>query len=277
MTLPDQCQLIIDPPCSGVWNMAVDEALLEWSAATRGCCWRFYRWEEPTLSLGYFQKYDDRAEHADSRDCPTVRRLTGGGAIVHDAELTYSLILPAEHPLAVERDRLYAVVHESLIEAAAELDVSAGLCGPPDDDQTGDDQAGDDQTDDDQAGDDRFLCFQRRTPGDVLIASTKIAGSAQRRRRGAVLQHGSVLLQRSAAAGELAGLEDVTGHGRLGDELADAWLAKLSGHIARTWHRTPLWEQPRRLAEELARSKYASDAWTRHRRCPAARPVGESF
>ena len=121
MTLPDQCRLIIDPPCSGVWNMAVDEALLEWSAETRGCCWRFYRWDRPTLSLGYFQQYDDRAGHADSRDCPTVRRLTGGGAIVHDAELTYSLIVPAEHPLAVNRDRLYEVVHNSLIAAAAEL------------------------------------------------------------------------------------------------------------------------------------------------------------
>jgi len=258
MPLPDECRLIIDPPCSGVWNMAVDEALLEWSAAVQGCCWRFYRWEEPTLSLGYFQQYDDRAGHAGSRDCPTVRRLTGGGAIVHDAELTYSLIVPAEHPLAIHRDRLYEVVHGSLIEAAAELDVSAGLCGSPDGTQ---------------AGDDRFLCFQRRTPGDVLVGAAKIAGSAQRRRRGAVLQHGSVLLQRSTAAGELAGLEDVTGHGHLGDDLADAWLAKMSGQIATTWHHTHLWGHPRRLADELARTKYASDEWTRHRRWPAARPL----
>ena len=247
--------------------MAVDEALLEWSAAVQGCCWRFYRWEEPTLSLGYFQKYDDRAGHAGSRDCPTVRRLTGGGAIIHDTELTYSLIVPAEHPLAIKRDRLYAVVHRSLIEAAAELGVSAGLCGSPDGARVAEAQA-----EDDLAAEDRFLCFQRRTPGDVLVALTKIAGSAQRRRRGAVLQHGSVLLQRSAAAEELAGLEDVTGHGHLGDDLADAWLTKLTGRIATTWHRTPLWERPRRLAEELARSKYASDQWTRHRRWPA-RPI----
>ncbi|NIL97050.1 MAG: lipoate--protein ligase family protein, partial [Planctomycetales bacterium] len=68
--------------------MAVDEVLLEWSAEEGCCCWRFYGWREPTLSLGYFQQYGQRWQHAASRDCPAVRRLTGGGAILHDRELT---------------------------------------------------------------------------------------------------------------------------------------------------------------------------------------------
>ena len=81
--------LLLDPPASGAWNMAVDEVLWRWSAAAGRCCWRFYRWEEPTLSLGYFQSYDDRARHAASQGCPVVRRPSGGGAIVHDKEKGY--------------------------------------------------------------------------------------------------------------------------------------------------------------------------------------------
>ncbi len=64
---------------------------------------RFYQWNQPTLSLGYFQSYEDRGRHAASQECTVVRRQTGGGAILHDRELTYSLILPATHPLGATR------------------------------------------------------------------------------------------------------------------------------------------------------------------------------
>ena len=111
--------------------MAVDQVLLEWSAEQRSCCWRFYGWREPTLSLGYFQRYEERLQHPPSRDCPAVRRLTGGGDIVHDGELTYSLVVPGEHPLAARRDLLYETVHTSLIRALADLGVSATICRSP--------------------------------------------------------------------------------------------------------------------------------------------------
>ena len=74
--------------------MAVDEALVD-DAAARGTCWlRFYGWAEPTLSLGYFQGHEERLAHRPSRQCPVVRRMSGGGAILHDAEITYSLAIP---------------------------------------------------------------------------------------------------------------------------------------------------------------------------------------
>jgi lipoate-protein ligase A len=100
-------RLIIDPPASGAWNMAVDEALLR-SAAQRGTATlRFYQWSEPTLSLGYFQAADDRQQHFASLACPLVRRASGGGAIVHDRELTYSLAMPLSNTRTAQATRLY--------------------------------------------------------------------------------------------------------------------------------------------------------------------------
>ena len=75
--------------------MAVDEVLLDAAAVREQLSLRFYGWSEPTLSLGYFQRVADRKQHIASRECPLVRRLSGGGAILHDDELTYSFATPA--------------------------------------------------------------------------------------------------------------------------------------------------------------------------------------
>lgn len=191
------CRLHIDPPAAGVWNMAVDEGLLEQAAGAGLAALRFYQWCEPTLSLGYFQRYDDRRQHAASAQAAVVRRLSGGGALVHDRELTYSLCLPASHPLAGQSPRLYGVVHAALIDVLGELGVQARLYR---------DQA---PAAEPAAPDEPFLCFARRTAADVVLVhpaggdAGKIVGSAQRRRRGAVLQHGAVLMAPSSAAPEL--------------------------------------------------------------------------
>src|SRR5437868_3979467 len=87
-------RLIIDSPGDGAWNMAVDEALLETAANTNQATLRLYQWRQPTLSLGYFQLAADRAQHAASAACLLIRRPSGGGAILHDRELTYSIALP---------------------------------------------------------------------------------------------------------------------------------------------------------------------------------------
>src|SRR5271169_4762547 len=101
------CRLLVDPPASGAWNMAVDEALVDDAAARHACWLRFYGWSEPTLSLGYFQGYEERLAHRPSRQCPVVRRPSGGGAILHDVEITYSLAIPHAHPLAEDSTWLY--------------------------------------------------------------------------------------------------------------------------------------------------------------------------
>src|SRR5262245_57717493 len=89
-----EIRLLSDPPAPGAWNMAVDEVLLTAAAASGQATLRFYTWNEPTLSLGYFQAAADRQQHAASLACTLVRRASGGGAILHDRELTYSVALP---------------------------------------------------------------------------------------------------------------------------------------------------------------------------------------
>jgi len=245
------CRLVIDPPGAGPWNMAVDEVLTEWSAATGGCCLRFYRWREPTLSLGYFQAYEDRNRHAPSLGCPVVRRTSGGGAIVHDRELTYSIVVPRGHRLAVRRLALYRAVHTSLIELLSELGVSAFLYGGPGETTSGRQP---------------FLCFQRRAAGDVLVSHAKVAGSAQRRSPGAVLQHGSVLLARSPAAPELPGLNELRKTPIREPQLVEAWVDRLGRQLGLGCESRPLSEAERRQVSKLAQSKYAAEAWTRDRR-----------
>ncbi len=211
----------------GVWNMAVDEWLLRSAAEDGILSLRFYEWAEPTLSLGYFQRHTDRAQHAASADCPLVRRASGGGALVHDRELTYSLAVPAAHRLARQAEELYFAVHESLVALLGRLAPSSEgqflLC-------TSTDHHGPNEP---------FLCFERRSRGDLLCAESnrgaetksgkphKLCGSAQRRYRGAVLQHGGVLLARSPQAPELPGLQETSGLALPASELREAWLGAL--------------------------------------------------
>jgi lipoate-protein ligase A len=241
--------------------MAADEALLMAAADSGAATLRFYWWSEPTLSLGYFQSYEDRWQHAASQQCAVVRRQTGGGAILHDRELTYSLTLPAAHPLARNSQRLYTAVHDAFIAvlsphiAAREskwtlrrLNQYANESGAPE----------------------PFLCFARRACGDVLLVDSsgrdaKLLGSAQRRHRGAILQHGSLLVEKSPFAPELAGWLDLTGAPLSIDALVDSLTVAIAGALALA---AKLEQFPSKLksnAEEVANNKYGHDAWTKRR------------
>ena len=230
--------------------MAVDEVLLE-SAAECGCCsLRFYRWSEPTLSLGYFQRAAERATHAGSRDSPWVRRQTGGGAILHDQEWTYSLAMPVAHPLAEDSTRLYDAVHEALVEVLACFGVRARLCVEPAE-LTAEEQP--------------FLCFQRRSRGDVLLGEAKICGSAQRRRRGAILQHGSLLLARSRQAPELPGLCELSGPMLDPARLLEHWRQEMASRLRLVLNPQELSAAERTAAGALALEKYGVADWNRRR------------
>lgn len=249
------CRLIQHAPAAGAWNMAVDEMLLNRAQSEAAACLRIYRWSEPTLSLGYFQTYADREQHAASRHCKVVRRLTGGGAILHDNEITYSVVLPGSHPLAAHRDELYRAMHGCLIEALAVFGVAAQIC---------------ERRRSEKAAIEPFLCFQRRSPGDVLLGEHKICGSAQRRQNGAVLQHGSLLWRASPAAPELPGVADLTARPFSQDTMLETWLGSLLRRLLFAWRSDQLGETEEREAQTLVESRYGGDDWTEYR---GRRPV----
>ncbi|HCS51109.1 hypothetical protein [Rubinisphaera sp.] len=180
-------------PKSGRYNMTVDEWLLTQAIEQQQISLRFYRWEEPTLSLGYFQSRREFHPPPTLKDLPQVERLSGGGAILHDLELTYSIALPASHPISQDPTELYSVAHSAIIKALAEQQIEVAM-------------RGEDQAD----RNDQFLCFLRGDRHDVLSGEYKILGSAQRRRKGAILQHGSLILGTSEFAPEIPGLQNLT-------------------------------------------------------------------
>lgn len=246
-----EARLIYDPPANGAWNMAIDEVMLDAVTTSGQPILRFYTWEHPTLSLGYFQEHRDRSRHQASFDCAWLRRSTGGGAILHDGELTYSFVVPAHARSASETRRLYDAFHETLVEVLWQLyHTTAGL------------HSGE------QGSPDRhepFLCFQRRSPGDVILHRHKVAGSAQRRHRGALLQHGSILLRGSRFAPELPGLSDLIGKDVEANVLRDAWKNRLATRLDVEFHLDTWGELEREAASQVASLRFGAFQWNERR------------
>jgi lipoate-protein ligase A len=251
------CRLLIDPRAGGAWNMAVDEALLESAALENRLTLRFYRWSEPALSLGYFQRYDDRRMHPASSACACVRRSTGGGAILHDRELTYSIAVPPTHVLARTTQELYQAMHGSLVECLRRWGFDALLA------VTRARRANASTLATSRA--EPFLCFDRHTAGDVIIGSHKIVGSAQRRWRGAVLQHGSLLLAASPAAPELLGLNDLAGTQLAVDDIIARWREVLPAILGVGFCSDELTAEEHSQAAKIAQGKYGHSSWTQRR------------
>lgn len=263
-------RLIIDGPGSGSWNMAVDAAILKSLALGDSPTLRFYRWSRPTLSLGYFQSLAERSRHRESHSIDVVRRATGGGAIVHDCELTYSLTMAASARSTGGSPWLYQTVHHAFIGALHSEGIIASRYGCPPAVRTGPEP---------------FLCFQRRTPDDVVVSGYKILGSAQRRGANGLLQHGSLLLAASSYAPQLPGLVDlvgksVTGQGdgsarlvqrsnwqdAVSSGLGQRLVAKLTAAIAREfkwdWRPGKMDPTEHALAERIEGERFSQLSWT---------------
>ncbi len=236
----------------GAENMAADQALLESVDASGQPVLRLYTWRRATLSLGYFQRLADRNEHAESQWIDCVRRATGGGAIVHHHELTYSISVPSNVSSTGPRLDLYRAIHEALAEALREFGVRvaafhqlarapAPKCSSP------------------------FLCFQRRTEEDLILGGYKVVGSAQRKSRAAVLQHGSVLLQSSPHAPQLPGIEELTSRSIPLSELATIFTDRVGEALAISWEPGDWTDQEMRRTAAVVQDKFEHDRWLRRR------------
>lgn len=242
------CRLLIDPALPGADNMAIDEAMLESAAAIGQPTLRWYAWSKPTLSLGYFQSWSDRPTML--APLTTVRRLSGGGAILHDQEATYSLVIPNHRDHAEIRELvrgLHGFVADWL-NAVSPRQVTArlheGRPKPP--------------------SEEPFLCFQRRAASDLVLDAGdddhKILGSAQRSRSGVLLQHGSILLSASDHAPMLRGINDL-GFDVHPETLLEYLTQMAARHWGWTFVRSTLSDGERSRARELVHERYTRSEW----------------
>jgi len=170
-------RLILSPPLDGADNMAIDEAI------SRHCITptlRIYSWKSPTLSLGHFQKADyGLVDRCRSKSVGLVRRPTGGRAVLHQSELTYSVIANyRDFPPPSTLSGIYSTLADWQVDVLNSLGIRASL------------------------GEKRSAssyskvtsCFSSGTPYEINVGGKKIAGSAQKRGKERFIQHGSILM-----------------------------------------------------------------------------------
>lgn len=172
-------RVIVDGPGDGAWNMAVDRALLGSRQAGGRATLRLYRWARPTLSLGRFQDIGS----VDLGECrrlgvDVVRRATGGRAVLHDDEVTYSVVASVDDGVPRGVAASYRLLCGALVEAYVRLGVAAEL------------------TRRDRGTKGSAACYLHATRADLSLGSAKLSGSAQVWAHDAVLQHGSFVVTR---------------------------------------------------------------------------------
>jgi lipoyl(octanoyl) transferase len=239
----------------GFRNMAIDQALLDRAARQDERWLRLYRWSPHCLSFGRHEpasrRYD--RERAESLGLDTVRRPTGGRAVWHGEELTYAVALPAEGLGGVRE--VCAEIHAVLRDGLSRLGVSAIPAGPTPALAPG-------------AG----ACFSTPIGSELMLDGRKVVGSAQLRERGALLQHGTILLDgdqrtvalvtRGAAPPDKAGgLALALGRRPHPADVADAVAEAASTRWPGRWHRTVGDEGPLADAEPFE-ARFRSADWT---------------
>jgi lipoate-protein ligase A len=261
-------QLIVEPePLPGSWNMAVDEHLYRLAGDSPRTFLRFYRWERPTVSLGYSQ---DASKVVDVEFCRShgvdiVRRMTGGKLVLHEREVTYST---ASADAGVFTDTLresYRRISRALLRGLALMGVAARMAetSPP------------------AYVRGTMPCFAFPARDEIEIGGRKIVGSAQKRTGALFLQHGSVPLEKDepllAAVSRPGETPEGLGMTSLSEALGrpvdfDSAVGFLVRGFAEEFCASfePFTLAPADLdaVRSLQSSRYASDAWTFRRGAP---------
>ena len=263
-------RLLITPPRHGAWNMAADEAILEYIGRGDSLpTLRLYAWDPACLSLGHAQPFADvDVQRLKSRGWEVVRRLTGGRAILHTDELTYSVIAPLTEP-RVEGSVLesYNRLARALLRAVQSLDVPVEMK----------------EGKADHGGTPNPVCFEVPSTYEITVNGKKLIGSAQARKKEGVLQHGSLPLTgdltricqalafedesaRENAAKRLleraTTVESALGR-RVGWETAaQAFVEAFEAQLGLRFERGELSESEYRRTEELVKEKYDHPSWT---------------
>lgn len=264
-------RMIRTPPATGAWNMAVDQAVLE--SMERGDAvptLRLYAWDPPCLSLGFAQPVKDVDQENLARlGWQMVRRPTGGRAILHADELTYSVIAPHNEPrIAGGVLKSYFRLSQALLLALERLGLHA---------QADQEYAASQGT---QAG--GPVCFEVPSNYEITVAGKKLIGSAQARRKEGVLQHGSLPLfgdltrivqalvypdeaARARAAERLlahAATVEMLGKKITWEECANAFASAFCDTLDLNLVEGGLTELEMQRTQELVEQKYAHSSWT---------------
>ena len=266
-------RLVKTEPANGAWNMAVDEAILEAVAARLApATLRLYAWEPACLSLGRAQLFSDvDTSLIQSAGVDLVRRITGGRAILHADELTYSITAPGAEPrVAGDIPTSYKLLSAGLLQALQLLGANA----------TNSHHA----TQRASAG---AVCFEVPSKYEITSGERKLIGSAQVRRRNVVLQHGTLPLtgniaricellpfagpqERTAAAERVRSractLATALGRETSWDTAAEALAAGFCRALNLVLELQPLSAQEIARAQALVQEKYATAAWNENLR-----------
>jgi lipoate-protein ligase A len=264
-------RLLTTPAAKGAWNMAVDEVMLEEIARHGGpASLRLYAWSPPCLSLGYSQPYADVDEdRLVGRGWDVVRRPTGGRAILHTDELTYSIVSPAnEGVVSGSLMDSYDVLAGALLHAVRLLGINAEAKARAEPARSSANP----------------VCFEVSSAHEITVEGKKLVGSAQARRKGAVLQHGSLPLTgdlgritqvlvfddettRRDSAARLLGcattVESALGLPVPWSAAAEAMIQGFGAALGLRFDPAALSEREERRAAELVEEKYGHASWTR--------------
>jgi lipoyl(octanoyl) transferase len=266
----DTWRLLITPPARGAWNMALDESILEHIG--RGASLptlRLYAWHPPCLSLGHAQPFTDvdMARLAD-RGWEVVRRLTGGRAILHTDEITYSVIAPTtETRLAGTVLESYNRLAQALLLAVKELGLTVEMK----------------EGRVDQPSMPNPVCFEVPSTYEITVNGKKLIGSAQARKKEGVLQHGSLplvgdltricqaLVFESESARDTASrrllerattVEAALGYQVSWENAAQAFIHAFEVQLGLSLLQAGISESESKRTEQLVKEKYAHPSWT---------------
>jgi lipoate-protein ligase A len=263
-------RLLITSPARGAWNMAVDEAVLE--NIGRGDSlptFRLYAWEPACLSLGHAQPFADvDPTRLYERGWEVVRRATGGRAILHTDELTYSVVGSAEEPLLTGGVlESYNRIAQALLLAVKNLEIPVEMKEGKTNDPTTPNP----------------VCFEVPSTYEITVDGKKLIGSAQARKKEGVLQHGSLPLtgdlsricqalvfeneaaRRDASQRLLARATTVdSAFGRVvsWESAAQSFIHAFEAQLGLCFEKGNLSESEAGRAEELVKEKYAHPSWT---------------
>lgn len=270
---PSEWRLLDSGPGSGAWNLALDDAVFRCVREGRSPpTLRLYAWSSPTLSIGYAQdlRRDVDTEACRAHGVEVLRRSTGGRAVLHDREVTYSVSVPAGTRLfGSGLETAYRAVAAALLAGLRRLGVdAAGESAGPRDPARGTRSPG---------------CFAAAARHEILVGGRKLVGSAQRRVQGAFLQQGSILLESHAARlGRLLRADPSPGGEGAMVGIADLLrpcptprlvVAAVAAGCVAAWGvrfavGAPSGEETA-IARERERDRYRSPQWTS---CPRPRP-----